>query len=186
MEPWHKLGILLSQFPAMKTTPILLLTAALIAGGCQSAQSSSAPTKAGNVTVKFHEADNFTDVRESFGGNASQQYLDILSQHLQRKASALLPPGQKLTVTFTDIDLAGDFLPMKSSMQDIRVIKDIYMPRMSLSFQITDADGNVIKEGARRLTDLNFMNNLGLIGRNQPLYYDKALLDDWVQKELKS
>jgi hypothetical protein len=60
------------------------------------------------------------------------------------------------------------------------------MPRMSLSFQITDADGNVIKEGARRLTDLNFMNNLGLIGRNQPLYYDKALLDDWVQKELKS
>jgi hypothetical protein len=170
----------------MKTTPILLLTAALIAGGCQSAQSSSAPTKAGNVTVKFHEADNFTDVRESFGGNASQQYLDILSQHLQRKASALLPPGQKLTVTFTDIDLAGDFLPMKSSMQDIRVIKDIYMPRMSLSFQITDADGNVIKEGARRLTDLNFMNNLGLIGRNQPLYYDKALLDDWVQKELKS
>ncbi len=129
----------------MKTTPILLLAAALIAGGCQSAQSSSAPTKSGNVTVNFHEADKFTDVRETFGGNASQQYLDILSQHLQRKAAALLPPGQQLTVTFTDIDLAGDFLPMKASMQDVRVIKDIYIPHMSLSFKINEADGKVKK-----------------------------------------
>lgn len=172
--------------PAMKTTPILFLAVVLIAGGCQSAQTSSAPARPDNVAVNFHEADKFTDVRESFGDSSSQHYLDLLSQHLQRKASALLPPGQKLTVTFTDIDLAGDFLPLRSSMQDIRVIKDIYLPHMSLSFKITDADGKVIKEGSRRLTDLNFMNNLGLIGRNEPLYYDKVLLDDWVNKELRS
>lgn len=181
-----QIGYLIVVNPAMRTTPILLLAAALIAGGCQSAQTSSTPTKSDNVAVNFHEADKFTDVRESFGASSSQHYLDLLSQHLQRKASALLPPGQKLTVTFTDIDLAGDFLPMKASMQDIRVIKDIYIPHMALSFQITNDDGKVIKEGSRRLTDLNFMNNLGLIGRNEPLYYDKALLDDWVNKELRS
>ena len=170
----------------MKTTPILFLTAALIAGGCQSAQTSSAPSKSDNVAVNFLESDKFTDVRESFGDSPSQHYLDLLSKHLQHTAAVLLPPGQKLTVTFTDIDLAGDFLPMNSSLQDVRVIKDIYMPHMSLSFKITDADGKVLKEGSRRLTDLNFMNNLGLIGRNEPLYYDKALLSDWVSKELKS
>jgi hypothetical protein len=33
---------------------------------------------------------------------------------------------------------------------------------------------------------MNFMNNLGLIGRNDPLFYDKALLSDWLEKELKN
>lgn len=170
----------------MKTTPILLLAAVLIAGGCQSAQTSSTPVKRDNVAVNFHEADKFTDVRESFGDSSSQHYLDLLSKHVQRTASALLPAGQKLTVTFTDIDLAGDFLPLQSSMQDVRVIKDIYLPHMSLSFKITDADGKVIKEGSRRLTDLNFMNNIGLVDRNQPLFYDKALLSRWVEQEIRS
>jgi hypothetical protein len=169
----------------MRTTP-LLLAAALIAGGCQSAQTGSAPAKPDNVAVNFHEADKFTDVRESFGASFSQNYLDLLSEHLQRTAANHLPPGQKLTVTFTDIDLAGDFLPTRAGMQDIRIIKEVYLPHMTLSFQITDADGHVFKEGVRKLTDLNFMSNLGLYERDQPLFYDKALLTDWVKKELKS
>lgn len=170
----------------MRTTPILFLAAALIAGGCQSAQTASTPAKRDNVAVNFHEADKFTDARESFGAGSSQYYLDVLSEHLHRVASTRLAAGQKLTVTFTDIDLAGDFIPTHSQLQNVRIIKDIYIPRMFMTFQLTDADGKVIKEGERKLTDLNFMNNIGLIDRNQPLYYDKALLTNWVNQEIRS
>ena len=117
----------------MRTTP-LLLAAVLTAGGCQSAQTSSAPAKPGNVTVNFHEADKFTDVRESFGASVSQNYLDLLGEHLQRTAANHLPPGQKLTVTFTDIDLAGDFLPTRAGLQDVRIIKEIFLPHMTFNF----------------------------------------------------
>jgi len=170
----------------MKTTPLFLVAAALIAGGCQSTQTSSVPAKADNVAVNFFEADKFTDVRESFGASPSQDYLNQLSAHLQRVASPRLPAGQKLTVTFTDIDLAGDFQPTRVNLQDVRIVKEIYLPRMALNFKVTDADGNVVKEGQRKLTDLNFMNNLGLVERDLPLFYDKALLSNWVEQELRS
>ena len=40
----------------------------------------------------------------------------------------------------------------------------------------------VIKEGTRRLRDLNFMMALN-VNREDPLRYDKNLLDDWLRKE---
>ncbi|MES1169015.1 MAG: DUF3016 domain-containing protein, partial [Oleiharenicola lentus] len=114
-----------------------------------------------------------------------QYYLDQLSDHLKKVAARHMADGQKLEVTITDVDLAGDFIPGNASSQDVRIIKEIYIPRIKLSFRLLDADGHVLKEGERKLTDLNFMSNIGLIGRDQPLFYDKALLTDWAQKELK-
>lgn len=170
----------------MKNTPILLLAAALIAGGCQSSQTSSTPVKQDNVAVSFQDADKFTDARESFGASSSQYYLDQLSEHLKKVAGKQLTTGQKLDVTINDIDLAGDFIPGNASTQDIRVIKEIYIPRVKLTFKLLDAEGKVLKEGARSLSDLNYMSNIGLIDRDQPLFYDKALLTNWVRQEIKS
>jgi hypothetical protein len=171
----------------MKSYPVLLLTAALIAGGCQSTSTSSNHATPGDVTVNFQDPDKFDDVRETFAGGPSQYYLDVLSKHLKEVAARHLAPGQKLTVTFTNIDLAGDFIPGgRPERNDIRIIKDIYIPRMSLTFQLKDANGTVIKEGERKLSDLNFQNNISIIGRNEPLNYDKDLLDRWVEKEFRS
>jgi len=164
-----------------KITSSLFLAAALIAGPVLSA----AEAKSDNVTVSFHESDKFTDVRSHWGGDTDRGYLDELSSHVQKEASRLLAPGQKLEVTFLDIDLAGDFIPGNVKTQDIRVIKDIYIPRQKLSFRLIGADGQVIKEGERRLSDMNFMSNLGIVGRDQPLFYDKELLTAWLRKEFK-
>lgn len=165
----------------MKTRTTLLFVAALAAVSVYAA----ADTKAANVTVSYHESDKFTDARSSFGSSTDQYYLDLLSDHLKKVASRHLADGQKLEVTITDLDLAGDFIPGNASTQNVRIIKDIYIPRIKLSFRLLDVEGHVLKEGERKLTDLNFMSNIGLIGRDQLLYYDKALLTDWVQKELK-
>lgn len=165
-----------------KFTPSLLLAAALAAGSLLTAAES----KSDDVSVAFHEPDKFTDVRSHFGGETDQHYLDMLASHLKRIAPKHLAPGMKLAVTFTDIDLAGDFVPGDARRQDVRIIKEIYIPRQKLTFKLTDANGEVVAEGERRLSDLNFMNNVSIIGRNEPLFHDKALLSDWIAREFKS
>jgi hypothetical protein len=158
-----------------------LLAAALAAGSLLHAADASQA-----VTVNFHESEKFTDASSRFGGDTDKEYLEILAKHVQKHAASRLAPGQRLEVTFTDIDLAGEFVPTDPRKMDIRIVKEIYMPRQTLSFRILDEDGKVVKEGERRLTDMNFMNNVGLIGRNEPLFYDKALLEGWLNKELRS
>ncbi|AOS45432.1 hypothetical protein Verru16b_02513 [Lacunisphaera limnophila] len=164
------------------TKTSLLFTVALTVG----AVMASAEEKSANVTVNFHESDKFTDVRTSLGSGTDEYYLKELRRHVEKLAAKQLAPGQKLEVTFTDIDLAGDYLPTPAKSQDVRIIKEIYLPRMKLSFRLLDETGKVISEGERRLSDMNFMSNINPIGRGEPLYYDKALLDDWIRKEFKS
>jgi disulfide oxidoreductase YuzD len=166
-----------------KFSPSLLLAAALAAGSMLTAADSK--SKSADVSVAFHEPRKFTDVRSHFGGDTDEHYLDMLAAHLKRIAPRHLAPGMKLEVTFTDIDLAGDFIPGDARSQDVRIIKDIYIPRQKLMFKVVDANGQVVAEGERRLTDLNFMNNASIIGRNEPLFHDKALLSDWIAKEFK-
>ncbi len=168
----------------MKKPLSLLLVAALAAASAFAADKKEKP--ASNVTVTFTDPDNFTDARSTFGMGTDQYYLDVLSEHIQKYAGRRLAAGQKLEVTIKDVDLAGEFLPTHNSADQVRVIKEIFVPRVTLAFKLTGADGRVLKEGERRLQDLNFMSNLSINGRNEPLFYDKALLTDWISREFKS
>jgi hypothetical protein len=169
----------------MKTTPLILLAALVLTAGCQTSAPVATPSVTkGNLTVNFPDSDKYMDCREDFNGPTSQHYLDIIAEHLQRVTAPRLAEGQKLAITFTDIDLAGDFQPgARPQMMDVRLIKEIYRPRMTLKFVLTGADGKTLKEGDRTLMDLNFMVNINITDRNDPLFYDKELLTAWVQKE---
>ena len=88
-------------------------------------------------------------------------------------------------MTFSDIDLAGDFEPWHGAQfDDVRIIKDIYVPRMNFSFKVTDASGTVIKSGERKLVDPAFQFNITPAFRDDPLRYEKAMLDSWFSQEL--
>ena len=136
-----------------------------------------------NVTITFQDPDNFTDVRENGRNDTSTYYLDELRHCLQQTAAPLLAPGQKLAITVTDIDLAGE--TRFNQPHQIRVMKDIYAPRVHLKFQLLGADGKVMKEGERKLQDLDYLMQAGRPGASEPLYYDKLLLRQWLQHELK-
>lgn len=167
---------------AMKTTPLLLLAAAVFAASCQTAPSNPNPAMQADIAVNYTSPDKFTDLRETATGDASPYYMEQLTKHIKETAAQHLKAGQKLDVNFTDIDLAGDIRP--GSIHDIRVIKDIYVPRMELHFRLTDASGAVVKEGDRRLMDMNYQLNISAgLDRNDPLYYDKNMLTDWINKE---
>ena len=171
----------------MKTYPMLLGALAGLAA-ISAVMAADAPAKTNaRVEVIFSSPEKFTDVRDAYTASdrGRDGILDQIRDYLVSQADRYVTPGQKLTVTFTDIDLAGDFEPWRGSEgMDIRIVKDIYPPKMDLEFKLTGSDGTVIKEGKRQLRDLVFMSNLS-INRNDPLRFDKALLDDWLRSDFR-
>src|SRR5882757_2328073 len=143
------------------------------------------------VTVVFTHPEKFTDVRDNMSDSDNElgreHYLPLLQEHLQQEGAARLASGQQLTITFSDIDLAGDFEPWRGmQFSDIRIIKDIYIPRLTFSFKLTGANGQVLKEGERKLQDLGYQMRLTRGFRDDPLRYEKDMLDDWLRDELRS
>lgn len=136
--------------------------------------------------VNFFEPEKFTDVK---GGHMDTDvhrtgFLEQLRDHVLTQAQRLVPPGLHLAVTFTDIDMAGDFEPWHGPRwDDVRIVKDIYPPRINLSFRVVDAEGNIVKEGRRELRDLAFLMKITLGSQQDPLRHEKALIDDWLRAE---
>src|SRR5688572_15898752 len=169
----------------MKTTRITLMT---LLGLLPLLTVGAAPTQTlARAEVNFFEPQKFTDVRDSYMGDYERTtYLDSIRDHLLEQAKYYVPEGHTLSVTFTDIDMAGDFEPWRGHrFDDIRIVKDIYPPRVALAFRLTDADGNVVKEGRRELRDLSFMMKITMSFRDDPVRHEKALLDDWLRSEFQ-
>lgn len=168
----------------MKTPRLLLpVVFGLAAAGALSAADVAAPAPRTEVT--FVQPEKFADVKDDYLGSdkGRDAILSQLRDHLIKQAAAYVPEGQKLAVTVTDVDMAGDYEPWRGAgLMDVRIIKDVYPPRMSLEFKLTDAAGKVLKEGKRSLQDLAFNMKLA-INLSDPLRHEKALIDDWLRRE---
>ena len=94
-------------------------------------------------------------------------------------------PG--LDVTLVDIKRAGDYEPWHGPRgSDIRIMRDIYPPRITLQYTLKDASGRIVDEGEAKLSDTGYLHNLGLKSDSDPLRYEKRLIDDWVKRELST
>ncbi|MEJ1971633.1 MAG: DUF3016 domain-containing protein [Lacunisphaera sp.] len=169
----------------------LVALGTILAAGCAAPSTSSTAATSytsknqapSNVSVTFQNPDKFTDARSSFGGGTDDYYLDQLSAQFKKAAGRYLKDGQKLDLTVTDVDLAGDYVPRGGGINDVRIVKDIYRPRIAVTYKLTGADGKVLKQGDGAATDQFFMNNISVIGRDEPLFYDKAVIDAWARSE---
>jgi hypothetical protein len=158
----------------------------LVAAGAFAAAVPAAAPAA--VTVTFDHPDRYTDLKESANDTENdwgqKDYLPQFQEHLVKEATRLLAPGQHLAITVTDIDLAGDFEPWRGpQFSDVRIVKDIYIPRIKLTFKLTDAAGAVVKEGERNLSDMAFQMRMTNGFASDPLRYEKQMLTDWLRDE---
>lgn len=163
----------------MKTIRLFLILA-LAGAGAAFAGDKKVPTS--RVEVNFTDPENFTDVKDSsFGTEKGREaVLSEIREYITKRANKLLPAGQKLTITFSDIDLAGEYEPWRGPRaDDIRIVKDIYPPRFKFTYKVTDAAGAVVKEGQENLFDLAFTMRL-TIDRQDPLRYEKDILNEWM------
>jgi hypothetical protein len=172
----------------MKTKTLGLISIlSLLGAGTIFATNTDKP-KPGKVTVIFDHPENFADVKDSYMGTdkGRDAILNQIKQFIETQAASVLGAGQALEVKFTDIDLAGEFEPQRGpQFMDVRIVKEIYIPRFDLEFTLTGADGKVISAGKRKLRDLNFMSRL-VLPSSEPLRYEKDILKDWLHDEIKS
>ena len=173
----------------MKTirhTLIALLGVAAV-GGLRAADNNYNTTSP-KVDINYSHPEKFTDAARDQRGSdyGLDDNLSELSRYIVQRADAVIPQGEKLTLTFTDIDLAGEYEPWRTSGsgREARIVKDIYTPKMDLSFRLTDASGNVIKEGTRHLSNMTFMMDILPANlRSEPLGYDKEMVGNWLRSE---
>jgi hypothetical protein len=136
------------------------------------------------VEITFENPDAYRDIDYQYDGNKRGQklYLPQFEKHINKQAERFLKEGQVLSMVITDIDLAGDYEPWRSSAaMDIRIVKSIYPPRITFSYELKDPDGNVLESGDENLSDLNFDYKIR-INYNDDLFYDKELITDWFRK----
>lgn len=154
-----------------------LLAAALLAGLAGAAS-------AGTATVGFVNPDAFRDATPSrpFGGEREREAVRAdIEHHLQQLASRHLPADQQLRVDVLDLDLAGDFEPWRTRGQDLRIVRDIAWPRMTVRYTLQRGDQVIDTRTEERIADMGFLSGPNRYGTNDRLRYEKAMLDRWFE-----
>jgi hypothetical protein len=134
---------------------------------------SGPPAASSAVRIEYVQPEQFKDFPDG--------YLEELRKHLQKRATPLLAEGQVLTVNITNVDMAGEYEPWR--LRDVRVVQDLYPPRIDLRFSLTGADGALIRQGERKLSDMTFLMGINAYFPSDRLRYEKALLDAWLERE---
>jgi len=172
---------------AMRMPPLHAVGLAIVGLciGSVHTRSTADPSSAAEVRVNYVQPEKFTDIGDrGYGVSPAnlEAVLRELAQHIRERAGGRIEAGSTLTVTIKDIDRAGAFEWWHGAQGgDVRIVRDIYPPRIKLEFSLVDADGEQLAGGSRELSDPSFMATLEY--RNDRLRYEKKLIDDWVHRE---
>lgn len=171
----------------MKTKiAVLAALVSAVSGAVFAVDPAVPPSGDARVVVTYVNPEKFTDFTDSIDRpeRGAEHYGAALKEYLEYEAAGVIPEGSRLALSFTEIDMAGDFEPWRGpSFSDIRIVKDLYPPRINFTYKLTDASGAVLKEGEAKLRDTNFMMNISSSISNDPLRHEKAVLDGWLRSE---
>lgn len=176
------------RHPLASFALVALLTACA-SSGFQRVTDSTQPHLVGEgtpVSVTWGDPAQFTELRYSQNRHEASQgdWVTQLADHIAERTARALPPGERVDVEILDVERAGEYeWAYGGWAQDIRVLRDVYPPRMLLRFRRMDAEGRTIAEGERRLADLAYLMGPQPLPSSDPLRFEKRMIDQWVQKE---
>lgn len=135
---------------------------------------------------KYTDVDPVNESRKRF----RERTFEKLEHYFEELAQSL-PQGQTLHLTVTNLDLAGEvwpasFVGLGRSGNDVRLIKDVYIPRMEFSYTLKDASGAVLKEDNVYIKDMAFHNRLNKYFDQDSLRYEKVMIEDWFDDTFAS
>jgi len=139
-----------------------------------------------NVVVTYQHPEKFTEYRTTPVSERTDTNNDLalLKRYMEKRAARALAAGQHLTIVVTDVTFAGQYEPWPNSPTGwMRVIRRTYPPRIDLHFTLTDAQGKVLKQGERKLSNPGFMDTAG-IHDSDPIRYEKVLINNWVRRDI--
>jgi len=139
------------------------------------------------VTVRFEPAEQYTDLGLSGASTPAVQesLLKQLEKHLKQLGESDLPKGDTLEIEIRDVDMAGATEPWHSpNLINTRIIRDIYPPRLTRHYLWRDKTGRIKADREEKPSDLNYLMRLDAARylNNDPLRYEKALLDRWFKE----
>jgi hypothetical protein len=164
---------------------VLAATFALAAlrGVAFAADPVPADAERGTVTIQKPEA--FKDFKATCVGmdERTRGMLADLVQFIRRTGARFVPDGGALEITLADVDMAGEFETWRGPQAcSVRVMLDLYAPRIVLDFRLTGRDGAVVSAGRRDVADPLYLTRAVTLSTD-PLRYEKNLLLGWLQKE---
>ncbi|OFI34247.1 hypothetical protein BFC17_19195 [Alteromonas lipolytica] len=138
------------------------------------------------VKVTWQDPAAYRDIRPSNESRKGfrNRVFKSLSKYLNELAEAL-PQNETLSLTVTDLDLAGEVWPtMRGGAADIRVVDTLYFPRMEFSYELKQGD-KVVKSAQVDLKEMAFMNRISRARSNDALRYEKDMLKRWFDEEFQ-
>lgn len=153
------------------------------------ASASCFAQEEGRVEITWEEPKSYTDIRpanETRAGFRKRVFANL--ENYMEHLSEDLPEGYSLSMTVTDVDLAGQVWPsrfagFRAGAADVRIIDRPWIPRMDFSYSLSDADGNEIKTAEVSLKDMVFQDRIVSRRNSDAFVYEKAMLKDWFGKE---
>lgn len=161
-----------------------LMCAVALTSPVQAATANSAETTSA-VKVNWHNPEKFSDIRPA--NSSRKAYQERVTKAFDKFIGELaekLPAGYSLEITVKDLDLAGDVNPMyRLDNTDIRVVKDIYFPRMKLDYALFDQNKQQVKsELDVKIKDMGFMTSSNIGYQNREFAYEFEMLKKWFNK----
>ncbi|MBO9650898.1 MAG: DUF3016 domain-containing protein [Variovorax sp.] len=141
---------------------------------------------AADLTVVFVNPENFRDAAYSRSFPSERDREEVMrdvQQHLQRLADRHLGPGDALRIEVLDIDLAGDFNPLRRAGSEVRILTDVTWPRMELRYTLSH-DGQVIASGQERISDMNYLVMVRRNSGSDRFIYERPMLDNWFARRI--
>lgn len=142
------------------------------------------------ISVEWVEPKSFRDVKDGTFSSAKfrKNVFSQLEKHLNKLANDL-PEGQSIRFKFTDVDLAGrvepaSFIGFSRSLDDIRVMRNIDIPRIKFEYELLNGKGEVIRAEEVNLKNMNYLNEAGMTSRHKPYKYEKRMLSKWFSKNI--
>jgi len=124
---------------------------------------------------KYRDIDPGNESRKHFRERTFKNF----EKHFTKLARNL-PEGQVLKIDVTDVDLAGD--THIGGINRMRIVKELYFPRMNFSYQLVNVDGSEVVSGDIKLKDMSFMMTSSLRYSHDSLGYEKKMLDGWFEE----
>lgn len=139
------------------------------------------------VTVQYEHPENYHDLALSGSDTRSMQaeVMNQLEAHLKKLGESYLPKGDKLEIVVADIDMAGAYEPWRTpNLTRTRIIRDIYRPKFEVHYRWQDKNGKVKADKDESVSDLNYLmrQETRKYQDNDPLRYEKTLLDRWFRE----
>lgn len=133
------------------------------------------------VNVTYVHPEKFYDL--PFGTADRDEMLGQLTDYFTELGKAL-PQGQDLRIEVTDFDPAGRIIPNARAGRDLRVLTGrADWPRLEMHYAV-EQNGQVIKSGDAKLSDMNYQQNSIHFNNNEPLFYEKRMIDEWFDKTI--